>query len=58
MNKHIKIDNKIFFFFEKFFSISSLCLKAKRVSLAHQGAVWLTDGEMQDVNPTEFEHVL
>ena len=36
----------------------SLCLKAKGVLLAHREAVWLGKGEIQDVSPTEFVHVL
>ena len=42
--------------FENFNQISvSLCLKAKRVPSAHRGAVL---DEIQDINTTEFEHVL
>ena len=42
MNKRIKIDKKIILL-KNFIQISvSLCLKAKRVPLAHRGAVWLS----------------
>ena len=43
MNKHTYKNGQQNFYLKYFIQISvSLCLKAKRVALAHRGAVWLS----------------